>query len=126
MQRPAGKASRSPAKEEKTLTPEELEELRKTARDVLAEEGGRIALTETESISTGEGGIVTVDHTYAGAGYDKAAADIERVLGKLAETRVCAEAEADLAHELQDFSDRIRYGDAHKGQSSAASKCRKS
>ena len=27
----------------------------------------------------------------------------------------CAEAEADLAHELQDFSDHIRYGDAHKG-----------
>ena len=112
---PSGKGKPIPGKREKTLTPEELEELRKTALDVLAEEGGRIALTETESISTGEGGIVTVDHTYAGAGYDKAAADIERVLGKLAETRVCAEAEADLAHELQDFSDRIRYGDAHKG-----------
>lgn len=112
---PSGKGKPVPGKREKTLTPEELEELCKTAREVLAEEGGRIALTETESISTGEGGIVTVDHAYAGAGYDKAAADIERVLGKLAETRVCAEAEADLAHELQDFSDHIRYGDAHKG-----------
>lgn len=81
----------------------------------MEEEGGRIALTETESIDTGEGGVITENPTYAGAGYDKAAADIERVLSKLAEARVCAQEEEVLEQELQDFSDRIRYGNAHRG-----------
>lgn len=96
-------------------TPKKLEELRKHAREVLAEEGGRIELVETDSLSTGEGGTITEDSGYTGTGYDKAAADIERVLTKLAETRVCTAEEEALERELQDFSDRIRYGNAHRG-----------
>lgn len=112
---PTGKGKPVADKGDGPIDAETLKELRKKARDVLEEEGGRIALTETESIDTGEGGVITEDPTYAGAGYDKAAADIERVLRKLAEARVCAQEEEVLEQELQDFSDRIRYGNAHRG-----------
>lgn len=112
---PAGKGKPVAGKESEPIAPEKLEEMRKEAREVLEEEGGRIALTETESIDTGEGGVITEDPTYTGTGYDKAAADIERVLSKLAEARVCAQEEEALEQELQDFSDRIRYGNAHRG-----------
>lgn len=112
---PAGKGKPVADKGDGPIDAETLKELRKKARDVLEEEGGRIALTETESISSGEGGVITENPTYAGAGYDKAAADIERVLSKLAVARVCAQEEEVLEQELQDFSDRIRYGDAHRG-----------
>ena len=37
------------------------------------------------------------------------------MLSKLAEARVCAQEEETLEQELQDFSDRIRYGNAHRG-----------
>lgn len=112
---PTGKGKPVAGKDSGPIAPGKLEEMRKEAREVLEEEGGRIALTETESISTGEGGVITEDPTYTGAGYDRAAADIERVLSKLAEARVCAQEEEALEQELQDFSDRIRYGDAHRG-----------
>lgn len=112
---PAGKGKPISSKEDEPLDPEKLEELRKHAREVLAEEGGRIELVETDSLSTGEGGTITEDSGYTGTGYDKAAADIERVLTKLAETRVCTAEEEALERELQDFSDRIRYGNAHRG-----------
>lgn len=112
---PAGKGKPVADKGDGPIDAETLKELRKKARDVLEEEGGRIALTETESISSGEGGVITEDPTYTGTGYDKAAADIERVLSKLAEARVCAQEEEALEQELQDFSDRIRYGNAHRG-----------
>ena len=112
---PTGKGKPVAGKDSGPIAPEKLEEMRKEAREVLEEEGGRIALTETESISTGEGGVITEDPTYMGADYDRAAADIERVLSKLAEARVCAQEEEALKQELQDFSDRIRYGDAHRG-----------
>lgn len=112
---PAGKGKPVADKGDGPIDAETLKELRKKARDVLEEEGGRIALTETESIDTGEGGVITENPTYAGTGYDKAAAGIERVLSKLAEARVCAQEEEVLEQELQDFSDRIRYGDAHRG-----------
>ena len=85
---PAGKGKPVAGKESEPIAPEKLEEMRKEAREVLEEEGGRIALTETESIDTGEGGVITENPTYAGAGYDKAAAaigedkdSIERIYG---------------------------------------------
>lgn len=85
---PAGKGKPVADKGDGPIDAETLKELRKKARDVLEEEGGRIALTETESIDTGEGGVITENPTYAGAGYDKAAAaigedkdSIERIYG---------------------------------------------
>lgn len=110
---PSGKGKPSSCKDDPPIDSKTLEELRKRALEVLSEEGGRISLEETDSISSGEGGTVTKDSSYTGTGYDKAAADIERVLTKLAETRVCAKEEEALERELQDFSDHIRYGNAH-------------
>lgn len=112
---PSGKGKPISHKDAPPLDPKELEALRKRALEVLESEGGRIELVETDSLSEGEGGTVTEDSGYTGTGYDKAAADIERVLTTLAETRVCAAEEEALEKELQDFSDRIRYGDAHRG-----------
>lgn len=112
---PCGKGKPISHKDDAPLDPKELEALRKRALEVLESEGGRIELVETDSLSTGEGGTVTEDSSYTGTGYDKAAADIERVLAQLAESRVCAAEEEALEKELQDFSDRIRYGDAHSG-----------
>lgn len=110
---PSGKGKPSSCKDDPPIDSKTLEELRKRALEVLSEEGGRISLEETDSISSGEGGTVTKDSSYTGTGYDKAAADIERVLTKLAETRVCAKEEEALERELQDFSNHIRYGNAH-------------
>lgn len=110
---PSGKGKPSSCKDDPPIDSKTLEELRKRALEVLSEEGGRISLEETDSISSGEGGTVTKDSSYTGTGYDKAAADIERVLTKLDETRVCAKEEEALERELQDFSNHIRYGNAH-------------
>lgn len=87
---------------------------RNIAQTVLETEAGRISLEETDSISAGSGGVLEHDDDYAGSGYENSAADIERVLSKLAESRVCAEQETELCSELQAFADGINYGDAHK------------
>lgn len=68
---PTGKGTPVAGKGRAPIDPETLEEMRKEAREVLEKEGGRIALTETDSIATGEGGVTTEDPTYAGAGYDR-------------------------------------------------------
>ena len=85
------------------------------AQEVMEEEGKRIALTETDTITSEGDGEVTYDDGYTGSGYDKAAEDIEHILTKLAESRVCTEEETEFAAELQQFSDDIDYGDAHAG-----------
>ncbi len=77
---PAGKGKPVPGKEEGPIDPEKLAELRSEAREVLETEGGRIALAETESISSGEGGVITEDPTYEGTGYGtEAEADLRGI-----------------------------------------------
>ena len=81
---------------------------------VLAEETARIAAHLTSGIeSVGDGGI---DHNseYAGNGYAHAAADIERVLESMAETKVNKDVEEELSEELQREADTISYGNAHR------------
>ena len=95
--------------------PDELSAERQKAREVLAEEGERMELESTDTLSTGSGGAVTENEDYHCAENDRAAADIERVLGQLAEARVCSEEEAELADDLQAEASRINYGNAHEG-----------
>lgn len=111
----SGKGKPDPRADTGELDPETLKEQRKKAHEVLDREGGRLELVETDDIDTGSAGGITHSEDYTGADYDKAAADMERVLRTLAETRVCTEEEAALEKELQDFSDHIRYGNAHEG-----------
>ena len=53
---------------------------------------------------------------YAGSGYvSQAAEDMERIMTQLAEDAAYASYEQELSEELQAESDRIRYGNAHRG-----------
>ena len=51
------------------------------------QEGGRIPLHDTSEVSAPEGGSTEHDDSYEGAGYTGAAADVERLLNRIAEQR---------------------------------------
>ena len=78
---------------------------------------GRIPLTETAQVSVPEGGEIERDDEYAGTGYTNAAADIERVLERIAENSVCTELERQRTKELTELAQSISYGDIHQGVS---------
>jgi len=82
---------------------------------VSAEETGRIPLTETDDLSEPMGGTTEFDDDYAGAGYDNAAADIDRLLDQVAETKVHEELESARARELNELANSLSYGDVHSG-----------
>ena len=78
-------------------------------------EKGRIPLMQTESLSEPSGGTVEQNDEYRRRNYDRAAADIERVLDKMAEKAACVEMESERIRELNDFAKSISYGDIHSG-----------
>lgn len=96
--------------------PSDDEEECKLLQKALEYETGRIALEKTEEISDeGDGGI-SKSTDYAGAGYEsQAAQDMQRIMTQLAEDAAYAQYEEELTEELQGESDKIRYGNAHKG-----------
>ena len=96
--------------------PSDDEEERELLQKALEYETGRIALEKTEEISDeGDGGI-SKSTDYAGAGYEsQAAQDMQRIMTQLAEDAAYAQYEEELTEELQEESDKIRYGNAHKG-----------
>ena len=107
-----------PARNSGTFEPQpgELDEDREKLQQVLDYEAGRIALTKTDDIlEDGDGGISkTTD--YAGAGYvSQAADDMERIMTALAEETAYMQYEQELTEELQQESNAIRYGNAHRG-----------
>lgn len=79
------------------------------------QEGGRIPLQETSEVSAPEGGITERDDDYEGAGYTGAAADIERLLNRIAEDSVTTELERQRTEELTELAQSISYGDIHDG-----------
>lgn len=96
--------------------PSSDEDEREQLQQALDYEEGRIALEKTEEIGEdGDGGISrTTD--YAGTGYvSQAAEDMEHILTQLAEEASYADFEEELSEELQAESDKIRYGNAHRG-----------
>ena len=54
------------------------------------QEGGRIPLHDTSEVSAPEGGSTEHDDSYEGAGYTGAAADVERLLNRIAENAMSA------------------------------------
>ena len=84
-------------------------------QDVSASEGERIPYHQTDRLSTPEGGTVEYDMEYQHQKYDKAAADIERLLDKMAEKAACEELENARIKELRDVAQNISYGDIHSG-----------
>lgn len=68
------------------------------------QEGGRIPLHDTSEVSAPEGGSTEHDDSYEGAGYTGAAADVERLLNRIAENSVTTELERQRTEELTELA----------------------
>ena len=84
-------------------------------QEVLAEEGGRFELVKTDDIDDSGSGGTEHNNSYTGSGYKNAVKDMEQLLSSIAEENAYAVYNEELAADLQAESDKIRYGDAHKG-----------
>ena len=92
------------------------EDERTQLQQVLDHEDGRIELEKTDEIGEDGDGGTSRTSDYAGAGYvSQAAEDMERIMTQLAEDAAYASYEQELSEELQAESDKIRYGNAHRG-----------
>lgn len=78
-------------------------------------EGGRIPYQQTESLSEPLGGTIEKNESYEREQYDRAAADIERMLDKMAERAACEQLENERIQELNDVAQNISYGNIHAG-----------
>ena len=78
-------------------------------------EKGRIPLKQTAGVSTPTGGTIEHDDDYQREMYDGAAADIERILDKMAEKAACEQLETERIRELNDVAQNISYGNIHEG-----------
>ena len=79
------------------------------------DEKGRIPYQQTENLSAPVGGDVTRNEEYQREQYEHAAADIERILDKMAEKAACEELENERIRELNDAAQNISYGNIHEG-----------
>lgn len=79
--------------------------------EVTDKEGGRIPLTQTDSVSTPNRGELERDNDYRGAGYDASAKDIEALLNRMAEERL----ETKRTSQLNELAQNISYGNIHEG-----------
>lgn len=95
--------------------PHKAAEDQEAIQQVVDYETGRLALEKTDSFEGGDGGSVTTDQDYAGAGYASSASDIVRILNQVAEEKTYRLLDEELTDELQAESDKIRYGNAHEG-----------
>ncbi|MCM1305270.1 MAG: nitric oxide reductase activation protein NorD [Butyrivibrio sp.] len=92
------------------------EDDRTQLQQVLEYEDGRIGLEKTDEIGEDGDGGTSRTSDYAGSGYvSQAAEDMERIMTQLAEDAAYASYEQELSEELQAESDKIRYGNAHRG-----------
>ena len=106
----------SAAKQKVSHDPSSDDEDRKQLQQVLDYEDGRIELEKTDEIREDGDGGTSRTNDYAGAGYvSQAAADMEHLMTQLAEEAAYASYEEELSEELQAESDKIRYGNAHRG-----------
>ena len=78
-------------------------------------EQGRIPFTQTSSVSNPLGGTVSRDENYERECDERAAADIERMLDKMAERSACKQLENERLQELNETAQSISYGNIHEG-----------
>lgn len=76
-------------------------------------EGGRIPYHQSESLSEPLGGTMERNDDYERELDDRAAADIERILDKMAERAACEQLENERLQELNDVAQNISYGNIH-------------
>lgn len=84
-------------------------------QNTTADETGRIPLTQTESVSEPDGGSFERDDDYKREAYDRAAADIDRVLETMAEKAACEQLENERLQTLNEAAQSISYGNIHQG-----------
>lgn len=78
-------------------------------------EQGRIPYHQSESLSEPVGGTTERNDAYEREQNDRAAADIERILEKMAEKAACEQLENERIQELNDVAQNISYGNIHAG-----------
>ncbi len=78
-------------------------------------EKGRIPYHQSESLSEPIGGTVERNDSYEREQDERAAADIERILDKMAEKAACEQLENERIQELNDATQNISYGNIHAG-----------
>ena len=93
--------------------PRTKEDAIEEAKQVLSEEGGRIALTKTNTILDENNPGVTYVSQYQGSGYEHAAEDLFRILNDVAAEKVQEDCQTELTEELQKTANDIHYGNAH-------------
>lgn len=81
------------------------------------QEQGRIPLTQTSSVSNPAGGGMSRNEDYERECDERAAADIERMLDKMAERSACEQLENERLQELNEAAQNISYGNIHEGVS---------
>ena len=89
----------------------------KEKKKITDAEGGRIPLTNTDSISEPIGGKVEYNPDYEREMDENAASDIEKVLEQMAEKAATKELESERLTELNESAQSISYGNAHEGVS---------
>lgn len=82
-----------------------------------SEEGGRIPWHQSESLSEPVGGTVERNDDYEQEQNERAAADIERLLDRMAEKEACEQLENERLQELNEAAQNISYGNIHEGVS---------
>jgi len=86
-----------------------------TAQRVKVGEDVRIGYHETSKIETPVRGSMSRDDSFAGSQYEQRAADIDRLLDKIAQEKVTSRLEKQRAEELNELANSISYGNAHEG-----------
>lgn len=84
-------------------------------QETSSSEEGRIPLQQTEKLSAPVGGTTVRNDQYEREQYDNAAADINRILDKMAESAACQELESERIRELNEAAQSISYGNIHEG-----------
>lgn len=80
-------------------------------------EQGRIPLKQTSDVSNPAGGTVSRNEDYERECDERAAADIERMLDRMAERSACEQLENERLQELNEAAQNISYGNIHEGVS---------
>ena len=112
----SGTSKPVPSKTPYNHTPSSEDEERERLQSALDYETGRIALEKTDEMSEGDSGGTSYDRNFSGSGYvSQAAEDMQRIVSQLAEESAAIRYEEELSEELQDESNRISYGNIHKG-----------
>ena len=111
---PSGKTAEENESEDDSIIPSQKMG-KKGKQKTTEDEQGRIPLAQTSSVSNPVGGTVSRDEDYERECDERVAADIERMLDKMAERSACEQLENERLQELNETAQNISYGNIHEG-----------